>query len=274
MVGSVDVAPEDRTAADIKALHSMITESLFGAKMPEVEVGLDISDMELRQKCGGILHPKASVRITYNMVQAVILMYFVYTLPKRLAFDVKDLMLWEIVLDVLIDFSILVDIGVNFCSFYYNRHGILIIDDRQIRNRYLRTWFPIDFVSVVPADQIVKAIGYILMSDSVKRAATITRLVKLIRFLRMAKLPKQLDLEQMQLTLSYLMRPLGVSLAMVQFFFTILFLTGLLFGITHIFGCLWASTGYEEFSLGTGWMMHYYGADQATAVHRCKFRSS
>ena len=40
------------------------------------------------------------------------------------------------------------------------------------------------------------------------------------------------------------------SLALIEFLFTIMFLTGMLFGLTHIFACLWASQGFNELDKG------------------------
>lgn len=106
-----------QSAEEIKTLQSLLTESLFGMKMPEVDIDLELSDVELRQKCGGLLHPKARPRIYYNMMHAIILMYYIYTVPLRIAFE-PELKPWEATLDILIDLLIWVDIFINFVSFY------------------------------------------------------------------------------------------------------------------------------------------------------------
>ena len=69
----------------------------------------ELSDMELREQCGGLWHPKARLRMYYNMMHAIILLYFIYTVPKRIAFS-PELAVWESTMDVVIDFLITVDV--------------------------------------------------------------------------------------------------------------------------------------------------------------------
>ena len=54
------------------------------------------------------------------------------------------------VLDLLVDWLFLADIGLNFHTTYVGKDGEIIDNLRMIRMNYLRSWFFLDLVSSLP----------------------------------------------------------------------------------------------------------------------------
>lgn len=54
--------------------------------------------------------------------------------------------------DYIIDFLFLIDIIVIFNSAYYNDDSEIIDDRKEIANSYLRGWFTIDLLAIIPFD--------------------------------------------------------------------------------------------------------------------------
>lgn len=65
---------------------------------------------------------------------------------------------------------------------YQNEDGLWVADRRMITWHYVRTWFLIDLLSVMPFD----ILGFVLSSDSVAQL----RLLKIVRLARLIKLAR------------------------------------------------------------------------------------
>ena len=69
-----------------------------------------------------------------------------------------------------IDAVFIIDIFINFVSAYEDNSKIIIADFKEIARYYYKTWFIIDFVSVIPFDIIfIYAIPSLELSDSYNR---------------------------------------------------------------------------------------------------------
>eukprot|EP00747_Dinoflagellata_sp_TGD_P206798 gnl/TRDRNA2_/TRDRNA2_80453_c0_seq1.p1 gnl/TRDRNA2_/TRDRNA2_80453_c0~~gnl/TRDRNA2_/TRDRNA2_80453_c0_seq1.p1 ORF type:complete len:670 (+),score=98.45 gnl/TRDRNA2_/TRDRNA2_80453_c0_seq1:103-2112(+) len=98
--------------------------------------------------------------------------------------------LW--VLNRIIDFVFIKDIVIQFFLMFREGEGsqpILVRDHIRIRNRYLRSWFGLDVLSVLPFDTA----GMILQNQEfaqlkVVRTMRLLRLIKLMRILRASRI--------------------------------------------------------------------------------------
>ena len=54
-----------------------------------------------------------------------------------------------------------IDIIVTFFTIYNNKNDMVdVIDRKQIAINYIRTWFFIDLISIVPLDEVIKVMSF------------------------------------------------------------------------------------------------------------------
>jgi len=85
----------------------------------------------------------------------------------------------------VVDAFFLKDLIMNFMTAYFTENRVLVKDREMIMNNYLRGWFTIDFLSIVPYDTIGSAIESDLLNELKSlRLFRLMRLLKLFRVLR------------------------------------------------------------------------------------------
>ena len=67
-------------------------------------------------------------------------------LPYRLAF-IDNSYITLFIMECIMDFIFLIDVGLNFFMAYYDNNNMLITDRKLIARRYLKSWFTIDLIS-------------------------------------------------------------------------------------------------------------------------------
>ena len=78
------------------------------------------------------------------------------------------------------DLAFTVDLCINFCLIYEDHMGRRVQEYGRIARHYLRTWFAIDFVSILPFD----ILGFFFDASDVSQL----RILRTIRLLRLLKL--------------------------------------------------------------------------------------
>ena len=149
--------------------------------------------------------------------------------PYHIAFgDIEESRGWTIA-NFTIDALFLFDIILIFNSAYYDEEFVIVEDRKMIARDYVTSWFPIDFLAIIPFD-------YLLVQDNYgeivrfARIGRISRLVKMTRLLRILKIVKQ----RSQL-LKYLNEILKIGLGFERLiFFILIFMI-----MCHILTCLW-----------------------------------
>jgi len=75
--------------------------------------------------------------------------------PFRLAFgDLEDPLEWMII-NYTIDICFLIDIIIIFNSAFYDGEFIVVEDRKIIAKEYLRGWFLIDLLAIIPFDLLM-----------------------------------------------------------------------------------------------------------------------
>ena len=77
------------------------------------------------------------------------LIYTTFVTPFRISFVEDESLAWTII-DNIVDFFYFADVILNFFSAIYDHDDDLIIDRTIIAKNYLRGWFLVDIVSVLP----------------------------------------------------------------------------------------------------------------------------
>ena len=130
------------------------------------------------------------VKILWDMWVLLLLVIISLIVPARLAFATEEPKSWMIFY-LTIDAFFFVDIILTFfTSINDDKKVYEITDKRTIARTYLRGWFWIDVVSIIPLD-------FILLTNTnnatvLARFAKIGKLYKLIRMIRLAKVLKLL----------------------------------------------------------------------------------
>lgn len=98
-------------------------------------------------------------------------------------------------IELSVDIVFIIEIFVSFNVTYLDKEINEYVTDRTvIAKSYLKSWFTIDFVAILPRfiEQLAKGdYGTISQILSFLKIARITRLIKLFRLARMAKISKE-----------------------------------------------------------------------------------
>lgn len=114
------------------------------------------------------------------------LIFISVVVPYRLAFSNHDSKAWTVVYNV-IDVCFGIDIFLTFNTSYSDSVNMKEIYDRKkIALNYLKGWFLIDLISIVPFDKLANFNNV----TAIAKFARIGRLYKIIRMTRLAKLLK------------------------------------------------------------------------------------
>lgn len=147
--------------------------------------------------------------------------------PYNIAFDDGDTSSRDI-LDHVIDILFFIDIIVFFNTEYINENYEVVRNRKEIACHYLKGWFTIDVISIIPFDEILTR-KYNKLSRFA-RVGRLQKLIKLGRLFRLLKLAKNTD------TLISNFSRLGLigpgMLRLIVFLFSFMFMT-------HICTCFW-----------------------------------
>ncbi|KAK3525650.1 hypothetical protein QTP70_002559 [Hemibagrus guttatus] len=140
-----------------------------------------------------------------------------------------------IVFNVVSDTFFLVDLVLNFRTGIVKEDSTeIILDPQQIKVRYLRSWFAVDFISSIPVDYIFLIVETRIDSDFYKTARALrivrfTKILSLLRLLRLSRLIRYIHQWEEIFHMTY-----DLASAMVR----IVNLIGMMLLLCHWDGCL------------------------------------
>ncbi|KAL2917803.1 hypothetical protein HK105_202676 [Polyrhizophydium stewartii] len=181
----------------------------------------------------------------WDALSFVLLIYTALVTPWETAFDAGETKVNVLfLLNTLVDLTFFADMFVQMRTPYRDpQTGKMVRDVRQITMRYLRSWFPIDLVSVLPFEYLgFLHLGSNLSQLQLLRFLRLARLLKLIRVFRASRKVKQWQIHS------------GLRLGMIQAIKTI---------VITIFVTHWLACGYRlsaervDPSLPLGWVDYY-----------------
>ena len=184
----------------------------------------------MRQARRGFLNPRSSYTQWWDLITALALLYTCFVTPFEVAIVSKAEIGALFYINQVINMIFIVDMFVQFVMPVPDSlSGELIRDHRILARRYLRGWFTVDLVSVLPIDVIVAIAPNILPTEN----TALVRVFKLMRILRLFKLMRVLRASRIMqrwenaIALSSSAR----SIATAWFSFCV---------ILHWFACVWA----------------------------------
>eukprot|EP00937_MAST-01D_sp_MAST-1D-sp2_P002484 g2484.t1 len=161
-----------------------------------------------------IIDPRANWRKKWDITMILLLVYTALVTPYEVAFletSIDPLF----VINTLVNLLFIADMCMNFAVAYQVREtGQWVVDHKQIAGAYIRSWFLIDMVSVLPFDLV----GFIMDDPKLKKmkifkVIRLLRLLKLLRILRASRIFKRWE---SQMSMAYSVRSLiGFGVAVI-----------------------------------------------------------
>lgn len=189
----------------------------------------------------GLVHPLSTFMRRWDMLTMWLLLYTAIWTPFEVAFVEEKRLSPMYFVNMVINLAFFTDMILNFNLMYFDEKLLTMISDRKlIAKRYLRGFFIIDFVSILPYDDITLATGS-KANLKILRIVRIVRLAKLLRILRSSRIFARFE---NSMTINY------GALKLVKF------VVGTLF-IAHWMACLWHLVKVVEQSR-CNWVTDYY----------------
>jgi hypothetical protein len=187
-----------------------------------------LRDINADAKKMWIIFPDDSLKIKWEMMISVVLIFTAVTTPLRLAFFESDDPTWTAI-NNSVDALFGLDIIICFFTAYEDENEELVYNRKTIALTYIKSWFFIDLMSIVPVSEF-------LDTGDFSHLARIARLPKLYRLIRMVKLIRIMKIVKERNNISkYLNEVLKVSVALERLsFFCFIFVL-----LVHIISCFW-----------------------------------
>ena len=139
-----------------------------------------------------VVHPNSLFMTIWSSVILLMIVTLCFVVPVEIAFqftDPKGSELFSSELHTLISVCFYVDIAVNACVAYINKQRHLVVDPKLVFIHYLKGWFVLDVISVVPATIIGSFDAVVQKSDGSELSYmnTILFLLKASKLLRLVK---------------------------------------------------------------------------------------
>jgi hypothetical protein len=152
--------------------------------MPKAMQDLLAASEKSKKKKPTLFYPDQPLRILWDLLQGVIVMYSVVVIPYRIAFESPAKEGWY-ALELVLDVSFGLDIFINFNTAFYNGQSTEIVSDRRvIADSYCRGWFTTDLLCVIPFDQTGFGKNY-----------KIIKMLKLVRLFKVMKFVEKFEEE-------------------------------------------------------------------------------
>ena len=199
------------------------------------------------------IHPNSRWRKAWDAYLSFWLLYSCIVTPINLAFFDPGPGDPLFAIDMIIDFSFLIDVIMNFFTGYYDKEGAVKMDICDISRNYLFSWFALDIVAAFPYGLVELGVD---QKTNYSKYGNIVRIVKLrniIRLLKVTRAVKFLKYSQKESLLSSIQNFLKISHSTRRLITTLLMI---LISI-HIFACFFFYANvYNEFSPDS-WAVRY-----------------
>jgi len=189
-----------------RAEKGWVAIALEGGGLPWSQVDPDAAPSK-GTRAVYMISSNSAFSIAWTLLNAVFLLYILLMIPLEASFlpkQTRGAALWGI--DRFLDAAFIYDITVNFRTGYYESmtdDAPEVLDLRRCANRYLRSWFLLDFVSSMPpVIEAVMSVATKGSSNSVNalRALKVLKIGRVFRVFKVVRVSSVLrgDSKQMQ----------------------------------------------------------------------------
>ncbi|XP_015806064.3 potassium/sodium hyperpolarization-activated cyclic nucleotide-gated channel 2 [Nothobranchius furzeri] len=206
----------------------------FSLRMFGSHKAVALEQERLKSAGAWIIHPYSDFRFYWDLLMLLLMMGNLIVLPVGITFFRDENTPSWIIFNVVSDTLFMVDLVLNFRTGIVKEDSTeILLDPREIRQNYLKSWFLVDFVSSIPVDYIF------LMVDSLDsevyrtaralRIVRFTKILSLLRLLRLSRLIRYIHQWEEIFHMTY-----DLASAMVR----IVNLIGMMLLLCHWDGCL------------------------------------
>ncbi|XP_032379712.1 potassium/sodium hyperpolarization-activated cyclic nucleotide-gated channel 3 [Etheostoma spectabile] len=182
-----------------------------------------------------IIHPYSDFRFYWDLTMLLLMVGNLIIIPVGITFFKDEHTPPWIVFNVVSDTFFLMDLVLNFRTGIVKEDNTeIILDPHQIKVKYLKSWFVVDFISSIPVDYIFLIVETRIDSDFYKTARALrivrfTKILSLLRLLRLSRLIRYIHQWEEVFHMTY-----DLASAMVR----IMNLIGMMLLLCHWDGCL------------------------------------
>ncbi|XP_059403504.1 potassium/sodium hyperpolarization-activated cyclic nucleotide-gated channel 3-like [Carassius carassius] len=209
----------------------------FSLRMLGSHKAVALEQERLRSAGAWIIHPYSDFRFCWDLLMLLLMVGNLIVLPVGITFFKDENTPPWIMFNVVSDTLFLVDLVLNFRTGIVKEDSTeILLDPKAIRQRYLKSWFLVDFVSSIPVDYIFLMVDLEAHLDSevyrtarALRIVRFTKILSLLRLLRLSRLIRYIHQWEEIFHMTY-----DLASAMVR----IVNLIGMMLLLCHWDGCL------------------------------------
>lgn len=207
---------------------------MHAAQLLREEFARDAARLKSRiqRETRGLLDPRSTMMQYWDMSTGIALLFTAFVTPFEVGTGIDTKADGLFALNQLVNTIFIIDIFIQFFlpvpDTRADHVGEVVRSHKMIAKKYLKSWFFLDVVSVLPFDIVVVS-GPDLLGNN----PTVIKSIKLIRVMRLIKLARVLRTSRIiqrwenRISISYSMRSLWTSVIGIVV-------------ILHWFACLWA----------------------------------
>mgnify|MGYP000893548026 CR=1 FL=1 len=179
----------------------------------------------------------------WNILMIFLLIYVAIWVPYNICLtsndDINKMSAFRYIMyivDIIADILFFCDLIVNFISAYDDMEtGLPEIKLKKIASNYVTGWFSLDFIAILPIEQIQSFLGNESEGGSELKLARIARLPRMYRLIRILRMIKMLKFITRRKQISTLIDSKVVNRHYVRLVKVI----GLSMFLHHIVACFW-----------------------------------
>ncbi|KAK5867209.1 hypothetical protein PBY51_011722 [Eleginops maclovinus] len=239
--GIDQIIPEDDRLYQAGFMHRQFGAMLqpgvnkFSLRMLGSERAVEHERERVKSAGFWIIHPYSDFRFYWDLTMLLLMVGNLIIIPVGITFFKDEHTPPWIVFNVVSDTFFLMDLVLNFRTGIVKEDNTeIILDPQQIKIKYLKTWFVVDFISSIPVDYIFLIVETRIDSDFYKTARALrivrfTKILSLLRLLRLSRLIRYIHQWEEVFHMTY-----DLASAMVR----IMNLIGMMLLLCHWDGCL------------------------------------
>ncbi|KAL1007200.1 hypothetical protein UPYG_G00083360 [Umbra pygmaea] len=239
--GIDQISPDDERLYQAGFIHRQFGAMLqpgvnkFSLRMFGSEKAVEREQERVKSAGFWIIHPYSDFRFYWDLTMLLLMVGNLIIIPVGITFFKDEHTPPWIIFNVISDTFFLMDLVLNFRTGIVKEDNTeIILDPQQIKLKYLKSWFVVDFISSIPVDYIFLIVETRIDSDFYKTARALrivrfTKILSLLRLLRLSRLIRYIHQWEEIFHMTY-----DLASAMVR----IVNLIGMMLLLCHWDGCL------------------------------------
>ncbi|CAL9688821.1 unnamed protein product [Knipowitschia caucasica] len=196
IVPAEDAEPRGSQASFMQRQFSSMLQpgvNKFSLRMYGSQKAVEREQERVKSAGNWIIHPYSDFRFYWDFTMLLFMVGNLIVIPVGITFFKEETTTPWIIFNVVSDTFFLMDLVLNFrTGIIIEDNSDIILDPETIKNKYLKTWFIVDFISSIPVDYIFLIVEKGIDSEVYKtaRALRIVRFTKILSLLRLLRLSR------------------------------------------------------------------------------------